>query len=223
LTLSVAVCQSRARAKSVGRLNRKELHLTLFPHGKTANVQGSLAQPTDESNCSANFVLEEFWGTSGAQILDKSDERKQTMKTTTSFTYPAFALFVLACFALSPQAFGTGEPTFTPNSYSGCNHSVNVTFRSTTSGGLIWVQDFSTGAGFWISNGGNTTISFATGSKRLKGKHANTAHIFDSGWGYSGTYAYVCGIKKVVFWVTGGILLVAALIWLFRKWSSSSR
>ena len=34
------------------------------------------------------------------------------MKTTTSFTYPAFALFVLACFALSPQAFA--EPTLIP-------------------------------------------------------------------------------------------------------------
>jgi hypothetical protein len=159
----------------------------------------------------------------GRKFRTRTLKGNKTMKTTTSFTYPAFALFVLACFALSPQAFGTGEPTFTPNSYSGCNQSVNVTFRSTTSGGLIWVQDFSTGAGFWISNGGNTTISFGTGSKRLKGKHANTAHIFDSGWGYSGTYAYVCGIKKVVFWVIGGILLVAVLIWLFRKWSSANR
>ena len=135
---------------------------------------------------------------------------------------------VLACFALSPQAFATGEPTFTPNSYSGCNQSVNVTFRSTTPGGLIWVQDVNTNVGFWISNGGNATVSFGTGSKRLKAKHANTAHIFDSGWGYSGTYKYCCGTLclpgKVVFWgVIGGILLVAALIWLFRKRSSASR
>ena len=36
------------------------------------------------------------------------------MKITTSFTYPAFML-VLVCFALSPQAFAAGEPTFTPN------------------------------------------------------------------------------------------------------------
>jgi hypothetical protein len=45
--------------------------------GKTANVQGSLAQPTDESNCSANFVVEEFWETSGPQNSDKNDESKQ--------------------------------------------------------------------------------------------------------------------------------------------------
>ena len=31
------------RAKSVGRLPQ-EFHLTLFPHRKTANVQGSFAQ-----------------------------------------------------------------------------------------------------------------------------------------------------------------------------------
>ena len=85
LTLSVAVCQSRARAKSVGRLNRKELHLTLFPHGKTANVQGSLAQPTDESNSSANFVLEEFWETSGPQISDNNAERKQNHENNNEF------------------------------------------------------------------------------------------------------------------------------------------
>ena len=40
------------------------------------------------------------------------------MKTTTSFTYPAFALFVLACFALSPQAFA--EPTLIPSSGPAC-------------------------------------------------------------------------------------------------------
>ena len=116
---------------------------------------------------------------------------------------PLFVIaLVLACFALivltfvscssTPQAIAAGVPTFTPNSYSGCNHSVNVTFRSTPLGGLIWVQDTSTGVGFWISNGGNTAISFGTGSKSLKARHANTAHVFDSGWGFSGTYAYRC-------------------------------
>ena len=38
LTLSVAVCQSRARAKSVGRLHA-ELHLTLFPQGKSVSAR----------------------------------------------------------------------------------------------------------------------------------------------------------------------------------------
>jgi hypothetical protein len=147
------------------------------------------------------------------------------MKTTTSFTYPAFALFVLACFALSPQAFAVGEPTFTPNSYSGCNKSVNVTVRSGTLGGQIWVQDYDSSTGSWFSNPGNTTVNFGTGSKRLKARHAHGAHIFDSDWGFSGTYAYNwsnCGLK-VVLWVTGGIVLVAVLIWLFRKWSSANR
>jgi hypothetical protein len=138
----------------------------------------------------------------------------------------ATALFVitlvLACFALSPQAFAVGEPTFTPNSYSGCNKSVNVTVRSVTPGGLIWVQDYDTSAGAWISNPGNTTVNFGTGSKRLKARHANTAHVFDSAWSSSGTYKYTCGLK-IVLLVIGGILLVAALIWLFRKWSSANR
>ena len=154
----------------------------------------------------------------------------KTMKTTTSFTYPAFALFVLACFALSPQAFGTGEPTFSPNSYSGCNHSVNVTFRSTTSGGLIFVQSSTDNgatwdpAGFWIANGGNTSVSFGTGSKKLKAKHGSTAHVFDSNWGFSGTYKYLClGPKAKIVLVIGVILLVALLIWLFVKRSSASR
>jgi len=144
------------------------------------------------------------------------------MKTTTSFTYPAFALFVLACFALSPQAFGTGEPTFSPNSYSGCNHSVNVTISSGTSGGQIFVQAVGDPTGFWISNPQTIPVNFGKGSKALKAKHAHGAHIFDSNWGFSGTYKYTCGLK-IVLLVIGGILLVAALIWLFRKWSSANR
>src|SRR4029453_11381348 len=43
LTLSVRGEHDCTRAKAVGRLPQ-ELRLTLFPHGKTANVQGSLAQ-----------------------------------------------------------------------------------------------------------------------------------------------------------------------------------
>jgi hypothetical protein len=127
----------------------------------------------------------------------------QLKKATPLFVIP----IVLACFALivltfvscsstpetiSPQAFAAGEPTFTPNSYSGCNHSINVTIRSVTSGGLIWVQAVGDPVGVWISNGGNFTVNFGTGSKTLKAKHASAAHVFDSGWGYSGTYAYHC-------------------------------
>lgn len=147
------------------------------------------------------------------------------MKTTTTFTYPAFALFVLACFALSPQAFAVGEPTFTPNSYLGCNKSVNVTVRSATSGGQIWVQDYVTSAGGWISNPGTTTVSFGTGSKRLKARHAHGAHIFDSDWSSSGTYAYDSTncVIKLVLWVIGGAVLVAGLIWWFRNKSNANR
>src|SRR5262249_3467940 len=99
---------------------------------------------------------------------------------------------------ISPQAISTGNPTFTPNSYSGCNQSVPVTFRSTTSGGFIFVQSSTDNgatwgnAGFWIPNGGSTPVPFGTGSKELRAKHANTAHVFDSGLGYSGTYKYLC-------------------------------
>ena len=62
------------------------------------------------------------------------------MKTTTSFTYPAFALFVLACFALSPQAFA--EPTLVPSSSSVCASSKWVKVCCTTAGvNRIHVKD----------------------------------------------------------------------------------
>src|SRR4026207_2235781 len=93
---------------------------------------------------------------------------------------PLFVIaLVLACFALSPQAFATGEPTFTPNSYSGCNQSVNVTIRSVAPGGQIWVQGVGDPTGFWISNPQTIPVNFGTGSKRLKARHAHGAHIFD--------------------------------------------
>src|ERR1700757_4327727 len=87
---------------------------------------------------------------------------------------PLFVItLVLACFALSPQAFATGEPTFTPNSYSGCNQSVNVTIRSGTPGGQIFVQAVGDPAGAWISNPQTIPVNFGKGSKTLKARDAH--------------------------------------------------
>ena len=138
---------------------------------------------------------------------------------------------VLAWFALSPQAFAAPKPTFTPSSYSGCNQSVNVAIRSGTPGGRIFVKSKShflywDNGGTWISNPQTISVNFGTGWKKLKARHAHgDPAIFDSDWGYSYTYKYCCHclLVKVVSWGIGGILLVAVLIWLFRKRSSASR
>jgi hypothetical protein len=48
LTLPVGCWQSRTRALSPLGVFSIKLHLALFPHGKTANVQGSLAQRNEK-------------------------------------------------------------------------------------------------------------------------------------------------------------------------------
>ena len=71
---------------------------------------------------------------------------------------PLFVIaLVLACFALSPQAFaGTVKPpTFIPNQWSGCHDSTNVRISTGTSGASIKVWGFGA-VGREIAN--NTTI-----------------------------------------------------------------
>ena len=53
---------------------------------------------------------------------------------------PLFVIaLVLACFALSPQAFAVEPPTFTPNQWSGCADSTNVLISTATNGATIHV------------------------------------------------------------------------------------
>jgi hypothetical protein len=144
----------------------------------------------------------------------------KTMKTTTSFTYPAFALFVLACFALSPQAFAVAPPTLSPPSSSNCTNYTNVTICCTDQNAKIHVWGTGMIAGdlpgvppahcgtINVYHPGTTTLNAYCD---VGGTHSATV---------TGTYRKVC--TKLIL-VIGGILLAAVLIWLFVKKSSANR
>jgi hypothetical protein len=86
-------------AKSVGRL-LKELHLTLFPQGLIVSERAR----SRNRNSSLRKQLPKICGNFARQIPDNHDEKNKPMKTTTKTTYLFFAVFMLACFAPSPQA-----------------------------------------------------------------------------------------------------------------------
>jgi hypothetical protein len=83
---------------------------------------------------------------------------------------PLFVIaLVLACFALSPQAFAqTGfTPTFNPDQWCGCQRRTNVTISTGTSGATISVWGW---GGAYIQIPATWTISFPVkrmGSFRL--------------------------------------------------------
>jgi hypothetical protein len=148
---------------------------------------------------------------------------------------PLFGItLVLACFALSPQAFAqAATPTFTPNQWCGCRHYKNVTISSTTSGGGIFVlmrntQEPYDQVGFWITNPGTIPVGYL-GKKTLQAFHtsnpptSSSQPTQNSGLGYSGTYKYryrctlPCPTGKSVFLVIGGIVLAAVLIIILRR------
>jgi hypothetical protein len=145
------------------------------------------------------------------------------MKTTTSFTYPAFALFVLACFALSPQAFAqVGPVRFTPAAAPACSPSVRVTLSTTTSGATI-LYYLGGGTGKYVPPNPATITVGPLGTITIQAMAFKTG-MTNSAW-TSATYTYHCGLSpktKIVLWVIG-ILLAAGLIWLFVKKSSASR
>jgi hypothetical protein len=142
------------------------------------------------------------------------------MKTTTSFTYPAFALFVLACFALSPQAFAVAPPTLSPPSYSGCttwtsvriccppNTKIHVWGTGMIEGDLPGTCGTQCCGTINVYHPGSTTLNAYC---YVGATHSATV---------TGTYAKVC--TKLIL-VIGGILLAAVLIWLFVKRSSANR
>jgi hypothetical protein len=143
---------------------------------------------------------------------------------------PLFVIaLVLACFALSPQALATPAPTprFTPDHYCGTSSSINVTFSAGPpgTGGRIFVKRYNTTDIFQpVPNPTTRQVPFPS-KIRLQAFTQKTG-MDNSGFALSGFYQHssVCLSGKVVFWgVIGGILLVAAVIWLFRKRSSASR
>jgi hypothetical protein len=140
---------------------------------------------------------------------------------------PLFVIMlVLACFTLSPQAFA--EPTLVPSSYSGCTSSIWVKICCTTprvtkihvrygaiGGDILTSIACPTGcAGSFCGKVQvpltNTPITL-TADCYVGATKVGTA---------TGTYTKNC---QIVFWVIGGILFIAVLIWLFRKWSSANR
>ena len=139
------------------------------------------------------------------------------MKTATSFTYPAFALFVLACFALSPQAFA--EPTLVPSSGSFCASSKWVQVCCTTAGvNRIHVRTGSIEAdvatatcpsGYTCSRCGRVQVPVPgtlTAECWVGGRKVGTA---------TATYTKNC---LNLFLIIGGVIvLIGVLIWLFKK------
>jgi hypothetical protein len=97
---------------------------------------------------------------------------------------------VLACFALSPQAFAdkVKTPTFIPDHYCGCKHLKWVTISSGTLEASIFVSG-SGQVGRWIPN--NTAISLHLGTETLQ-PFAHKPPMTNSDWGCSGTYKYKC-------------------------------
>ena len=120
---------------------------------------------------------------------------------------PLFGIaLLLACFALSPQAFAQTW-TFNPNEWSGCQNSKNVTISRSPSGGgiFVWIRNaqfpYNFQTAMWITNPGTIPVGPLPPSKKLEVYHTRnrpipgTVPVLDSGPGYSGTYSYQCGPK----------------------------
>jgi hypothetical protein len=104
---------------------------------------------------------------------------------------PLFVIaLVLACFVLSPQAFGQA-PTFSPANWSGCQHSIGVKISTPISGAFIGVAGGGE-AGHYIANNdivdvanlGASTL-MAQACKRMPDGTIQPVSV----WGYS-TYTY---------------------------------
>jgi hypothetical protein len=134
---------------------------------------------------------------------------------------PLFVItLVLACFALSPQAFAqVAKPTFSPPGYSGCKRWKYVKICSTTPGAKIYV--------WWGAAGGDMpncgTINVGPMGTVFLHAFAYVDTYTNKSDNQNGTYRHSCSTVEVVLLVVGGILLAGVLIWLFRKRSSASR
>jgi hypothetical protein len=103
---------------------------------------------------------------------------------------PLFVIaLVLACFVLSPQAFGQSTtPTFRPANWSGCEHWESVTISTTMRGARIRV--IISQVNMVIANGGTIPVGrLGTLTVCAQAFIPNTQ--IKSGWGYS-TYTCNC-------------------------------
>src|SRR5215472_8020064 len=92
------------------------------------------------------------------------------MKTITNITYPAFALFAFACFALAPQAHATcqqGCDTFSDSTFLGDDALLNNTGAVNTATGFEALTTYTTGT-YNTANGATALQSNTT-------RGANTA------------------------------------------------
>ena len=105
---------------------------------------------------------------------------------------PLFVIaLVLACFVLSPQAFGQSTtPTFRPANWSGCEHSESVIISTTMGGANVRIRVIIGQAGTVIANGGMVPVGrLGTLTVCAQAFIPNTQ--IKSGWGYS-TYTCNC-------------------------------
>jgi hypothetical protein len=105
---------------------------------------------------------------------------------------PLFVIaFVVACFVLSPQAFGQSTtPTFSPANWSGCQHSIYVRISTTMSGANVRIRVIIGQVGTVIANGEMIPVGpFGTLTVCAQAFRLNST--IKSGWGYS-TYRCDC-------------------------------
>jgi hypothetical protein len=141
---------------------------------------------------------------------------------------PLFVIMlVLACFALSPQAFAE-PPTLSPPGSSDCTNCTWVTISCTTCNAKIHVKYGSVNGNLI---GGRVKVCHYPWSPTTTltaycyvGDISNPTCKSET---VTGTYKRSCStaaeVVEVVICVTGVILLAAGLIWLFKKRSSASR
>ena len=109
---------------------------------------------------------------------------------------PLFVIaLVLACFVLSPQAFGQlAVPTFTPANCSvNCQHSINVTISTTSTAANVRIHVVFGQVYTDIANGGSTSVGrLGTLTVCAQARRWRNGRIVErSAWGYS-TYTCYC-------------------------------
>ena len=105
---------------------------------------------------------------------------------------PLFVIaFVVACFVLSPQAFGQSTtPTFSPANWSDCQHSIYVRISTTMSGTDVRIRVIIGQVGTVIANGEMIPVG-PLGTLTVCAQAFRLNSTIKSGWGYS-TYRCDC-------------------------------
>jgi hypothetical protein len=133
------------------------------------------------------------------EFLEKNDGRKKHMKQTTNIIYPTFAVFTLACFALSPEA--QAVVTAPDGGYAGGNTAEGHALLSLTTGtcntalGLYSLLsdspgNFNTGVGAGTLLVNTADENTATGAAALL---SNTSGEFNTANGAFGLFNNTAG------------------------------